>query len=426
MKNIYKIRLGAALFIFVMAILGILGVFYPVKIFDLQLVPVFQRVIIDFSIIGLVILIFLAGLTLIFGRIYCSLICPLGILQEIAGIIKGKIKKNNCPPGKNFPLKYFIAAAVWGIFAGGSAVAIRYIDPYSLFSSAFSGVAAGICLILVILAAVTWKNRIFCTNFCPAGTVLGLLAKISFNKIYMSQDCVSCGLCEKNCPAGAINAKEKAVDNEICLKCLKCVSICPKGAMKYGRKPASKAKFSPNRRKIIIAASALAIFGAMIKAGIELKDKIAEKIKDVILPPGAENKERFINSCLNCNLCVENCPNKIIQKADNEFGAVHLDYSKNPCKFDCKKCSEVCPSGAIRRISLDEKQKTRIAMAMISEEKCTKCGLCAQACPTHAIIKSEGKTPVLNAQKCIGCGACKHACNFGAIEIFPIREQRTL
>lgn len=426
MKNIYKIRLTAALLIFAMAIWGIFGLFYPVKIFDLQFLPVFQRVIIDFSIIGLVILLFLAGLTLVCGRIYCSLICPFGILQEIAGILKGKIKKNKFAPGKNFPLKYFVAAIVWGVLLGGSAAAIRFIEPYTLFGSAMSGAILGICAIVVVLAAVVWKNRIFCTNFCPVGTVLGLLAKISFNKIYMNPECVSCGMCEKNCPAGAINAKEKTVDNEICIKCLKCTAICPKGAMKYGHKPAEKVKFNAKRREIIIAASALAVFGAMIKAGIELKDKIAEKIKDVILPPGAGDKERFLNSCLNCNLCVENCPNKIIQKASSEYGAVQLDYSKNPCKFDCKKCSEVCPSGAIRRISLEEKQKTRITMAMINEEKCSKCGLCVSACPAHAIIKPDGKTPILNAQKCIGCGACKHACHFGAIEIFPIREQRTL
>ena len=142
MKNIYKIRLTAALLIFAMAILGIFGLFYPVKIFDLQFLPVFQRVIIDFSIIGLVILLFLAGLTLVCGRIYCSLICPFGILQEIAGILKGKIKKNKFAPGKNFPLKYFVAAIVWGVLLGGSAAAIRFIEPYTLFGSAqFSGFA---------------------------------------------------------------------------------------------------------------------------------------------------------------------------------------------------------------------------------------------------------------------------------------------
>ena len=88
----------------------------------------------------------------------------------------------------------------------------------------------------------------------------------------------------------------------------------------------------------------------------------------------------------------------------------------------CKYCLEVCPTGAIKRLSLREKQKTRIAMAMIKEDLCTKCGICEKACPYGAIIKSDGKT-IVNASKCIGCGACKAACRFNAIEIFAIKKQ---
>ena len=87
----------------------------------------------------------------------------------------------------------------------------------------------------------------------------------------------------------------------------------------------------------------------------------------------------------------------------------------------CKYCLEVCPTGAIKRLSLTEKQKTRIAMAMIKEDLCTKCGICEKACPYGAIIKSDGKT-IVNASKCIGCGACKAACRFNVIEIFAIKK----
>lgn len=232
-------------------------------------------------------------------------------------------------------------------------------------------------------------------------------------------------MCEKNCPSGCINSKEKTVDNETCVKCLKCLQVCPKGGMSLGKTPTSEVKFSPKRRQIIIGATALAVFGAMVKTGLVLKDKIVEKLKDIILPPGAVSKERFANKCYNCNLCVENCPNKILVKADENFPVVHIDYEKGFCKFDCTKCGEVCPTGAIKRLKLEEKQKTRIAMAMILDEKCTKCGLCKEACPTGAIMKIDGKT-ILNAQKCIGCGACKNACRSQAIEIFPIKEQKNI
>ena len=427
MKNrtLYKVRLTLAGIVFVLAILGICGVFYPVKIFDVQFLPLLQRVIIDFSVIALVLFILVAGLAFLGGRIYCSVICPFGIFQEIVWFVKRRFrKKSACQV--NFPLKYFVAAVVWGMLLGGTAFAMRYIEPYTLFGSAMTVSLTGLAAVVIVLAAVLWKDRVFCTNFCPVGTLLGLISKISLNKIYISDVCVSCGMCERNCQSGCINSKEKTVDNETCVKCLKCLDVCPKGGIKYGIEPKKDVKFSLKRRQMIIAGAAIALFGGMIKAGIELKDRIAEKIKEVILPPGAVNRERFLNKCLNCNLCVEHCPNKIIKKADADYGAVHLDYSKAECKFDCHECSKVCPSGAIKRISLEEKQKTRIAMAMINSDKCTQCGVCAEACPAHAIIKEDGKVPFLNAVKCIGCGACKKACHFGAIEIFGINEQKTL
>lgn len=426
MKNIYKIRFTLSLIIFILAATGIFGIFYGIKIFDLQFMPLLQRVIADFSVIALILFLIIAGLTFFCGRIYCSLFCPLGILQEITGFIKQKLIKKQCREQINFPLKYFIAAIVWGILLGGSTIAIKYIDPYTIFGSAMTGTIFGITAVVLVIIAVLLKDRIFCTNFCPVGTILGLISKISLNKIYISEVCVSCGQCERNCPSGCINSKEKKVDNETCIKCLKCLEVCPKGGIKFGIAPKKDVKFSIKRRQLIIAGTALALFGSMIKAGIEIKDKIVEKLKDVILPPGAVNKETFFNKCLNCNLCVENCPQKILVKANDEYGAVHIDYSKGVCDYNCHKCSEVCPSGAIKKLTLEEKQKTRIAMAMINEDKCSQCGECVKACPVHAIIKENGKPPVLNAMKCIGCGNCKKTCHFGAIEIFPIKEQKTL
>ena len=426
MKNIYKIRFTLSLIIFILAATGIFGIFYGIKIFDLQFMPLLQRVIADFFVIALILFLIIAGLTFFCGRIYCSLFCPLGILQEITGFIKQKLIKKQCREQINFPLKYFIAAIVWGILLGGSTIAIKYIDPYTIFGSAMTGTIFGITAVVLVIIAVLLKDRIFCTNFCPVGTILGLISKISLNKIYISEVCVSCGQCERNCPSGCINSKEKKVDNETCIKCLKCLEVCPKGGIKFGIAPKKDVKFSIKRRQLIIAGTALALFGSMIKAGIEIKDKIVEKLKDVILPPGAVNKETFFNKCLNCNLCVENCPQKILVKANDEYGAVHIDYSKGVCDYNCHKCSEVCPSGAIKKLTLEEKQKTRIAMAMINEDKCSQCGECVKACPVHAIIKENGKPPVLNALKCIGCGACKQACRTGAIEIFPIKEQKLL
>lgn len=422
MKHIYKIRFSIAIISLLLAIAGICGIFYFLKIFDIQFLPVLQRVFIDFSITALLLLLGIIILTLIFGRLYCSLLCPLGIIQEIAGNLFFRGKRKN-KYTKNYPIKYFIAAIALGILAGGSAIAIRYIEPYTYFGSAFTLSITGLSAVAVILILTFFKNRFFCTNICPAGTILGLISKFSFNKIYIDKEiCVSCGMCEKNCPSGCINSKEKNVDNETCVKCLKCLDLCPKNGIKYGQKPKEEIKFSPKRREIITGITAAAVFGAMIKVGLVVKDKIVEKFKDIILPPGAESEEKFANKCYNCNLCVENCPNKIIAKADDKFPTVHLDYSKGCCDKNCNKCGQVCPTGAIKRLSLEDKQKTRIAMAMIIEDKCVNCGHCIKACPYGAITKGENGI-IINASKCIGCGACKLKCRHDAIEIFAVKKQ---
>lgn len=427
MKNLFFIiRLSIALIIFILAIIAMAGLFYPVHIFDIQLTPVLQRVICDFSIIALVLFISVAVITLLFGRIYCSLICPMGIFQEIICLIKNK---NNNETGKSYPFKYFIAALTMGLLIGGSALFIRYIDPYTLFGSAATLSLTGIIAIIIIGVLTVFKNRLFCTDICPVGCILGLLAKVSLFKIYIEKDkCMSCSLCERSCPAGCIDSKEQTVRNETCIKCFKCLGKCYKNAIKYGIKPKEETKFNIKRRELIISASALIVFAGAIKYGLAEAGKAVKKFKDIILPPGAFNPQRMFNKCLNCNLCIEACPNKILTKVNDNFGAVHINYEQGEkyCKYDCNECSKVCPSGAIKRIPLEEKQHTRIAMAVINQDKCTGCGICNIECPAKAIYRDENGKSIINASKCIGCGACKKSCNFSSIEIFAIKEQKVI
>ncbi len=432
MKHAYKIRLLLAILVLAVAIAGICGVFYRVKLFDIQFLPVLQRVFTDFSIAALILLGTVILLTLLFGRFYCSTLCPFGIIQEIAALFffnkKRKNKRNSILTPKfipNYPVKYFIAAITLGVLIGGNAIVLRYIEPYTYFGSAFTFSAVGLVGITIILILTFFKNRFFCTNICPAGAVLGLISKISLNKIYIQKDsCISCGMCERNCPSGCINSKEKIVDNVTCVKCLKCLEVCPKSGMKFGIKPKEETKFSIKRRELITGVAAAAVFGAMIKAGLVIKDKIVEKFKDVILPPGAESEERLANKCYNCNLCVANCPSKIIVKADDEFPVVHLDYTKGCCDKNCNKCGQVCPTGAIKRLTLEEKQKTRIGMAMITDN-CVKCGLCIDACPYGAIHRVSDIITI-NASKCVGCGACRLVCKANAIEVFAVKKQNSI
>ncbi len=421
---LYKIRFSIAIIVFIIAILGILGIFYPLPFFDIQIAPLLQRAIVDFTVIGAVTLAIMLILTLLFGRMYCSLICPFGIFQELIALFRGE---GNEETRKNLPFKYFITAITFGAMLGGSALLIRHIEPYTYFGSAFTLSVIGIIAVIAVIVLTVFKNRYFCTNICPVGCILGLISKFSLLKIYIDEkECLSCTMCERNCPAGCIEVDEAKVDNETCVKCFKCLGECPKNAIKYGIKPKNEVKFSPKRRELITLGAALVVLGGAVKAGIEIGKTAAEKIKNIILPPGAENAQRMFNKCLNCNLCIKACPNKILTKADKDFGAVHIDYTKGEkhCKYDCKECSKVCPSGAIKKITLEEKQRTRIAMAVVNPEKCTHNGVCVEVCPAHAITK-EGNSPAkIDASKCIGCGKCKTVCTPGAIEIFAINEQQ--
>ena len=186
MKNVYKTRLIIAIIVLLLAILGIYGVFYSVKIFDIQILPLVQRVIVDFSIFALSLLIGIIILTVLFGRIYCSTICPLGIIQELTNILFWSKKRKN-KYIKSYPIKYFILAISLGILFGGSATFIRYIEPYSYFGSAFTFSIVGIIALLSIIILTFFKNRFFCTNICPVGTILGLISKFSRNKIYIEK-----------------------------------------------------------------------------------------------------------------------------------------------------------------------------------------------------------------------------------------------
>ncbi|MCI7420356.1 MAG: 4Fe-4S binding protein [Alphaproteobacteria bacterium] len=412
-------RAGFAVAAVVLIILAVWAPFYPLQIFDVQLTPLLQRIVTGFSVTALCLFSGLILLTLVFGRIYCSTLCPLGLYQEFLMLIFRRKRKNFVQ--KNYPYKYFLAALFFGILLGGSAYVARLSDPYTLFVSAGSGAWYGLGVLLCLALLVWFKGRFFCSNVCPVGTVLGLIAKFSLFKMYIKKDhCAACGLCASKCPTGSIDFKNHRINNETCIKCFNCLSGCRKNSLHYGLAPAEKVCFSPNRRKLLLGGAAMALFAVAVKDGKELVKIASAKVKKAILPAGAESAEKFSSRCLNCNLCVQSCPMKIIKKADKEHATVHIEYDGGYCDYNCCKCSQVCPSGALKRLTLAEKQKTQIALASTDEEICISCGFCAEVCPRQAITLKRGEFPKFNPDICIGCGKCKSVCPVKAISVKPL------
>ncbi|MBQ9688300.1 4Fe-4S binding protein, partial [bacterium] len=383
-----------------------------------QIAPLIQRTLFDFSVIALVELGLLLVGTLLFGRFYCSTLCPLGVLQEVEKYFLDEIGISPKTSKHSWGIKYIIAALSFGAVVGIGAVILKYVEPYTIFSGMLTN-GVGFITACVIFALVFFKNRFFCVNICPVGTFLGLISKFSVNKIYIDKEtCVGCNSCERMCPTGSISDKE--INNETCVRCLKCFDVCNKNAIKYGKQ--AEVKFNPKRREMIWGVAALALFAGAYAAGVRFSKDLSKKIRRVILPAGSTDAKTMENKCLNCNLCVESCPHNILQPASEEFPAVHINYArgKRHCKFDCKKCSEVCPSGAIKKLTIEEKQHTKIAMATILPH-CNGCRHCINSCPVNAISIDNHVAKI--DSKCIGCGKCVLSCRKGAIRIVAIPEQ---
>ena len=386
-------------------------------------------------------------LTLLFGRVYCSFLCPLGILQDIAGFIKRKFRKKHYYRfTKPFNwLRYIILGATTIVLVSGSMLMVNLLDPYSnfgrisvqLFRPAYIGLNnAGVkllgymdnyslyhvdiksfdiftfvfssVLLLTIIILVIKHGRLYCNTVCPVGTLLGLCSKGALFKLKIEEpECTGCGLCERVCKAECIDIENKKIDESRCIDCYNCIKACPSNTITYRfayrkNKPLPEMPADKNRRKLLagtfmyfLTVSGLAAFGQKIISP-QKKSKIPENKQNPVVPPGALSIEHFNNTCTACHLCVSACPTKVLQPSLFEYGISGImqpmmDYHTSFCNFECNQCTKVCPSGAILKISKAEKITLQIGIAKFIKKNCivftenTDCGACAEHCPTKAV-----------------------------------------
>ncbi len=407
----------AAIFMacFVLAFCATLGEF-PGMMMHLQFGPALLRTLASFSSGALATITVLLLLTLFFGRFYCAAFCPFGIIQDFFGWIS----RRRCGVLKNFrKTRYVVAGISFGMLLCGWSLPFLLLDPYSNSGRILRGFNLGGLTALVVIAGLAvWKKRLYCTTLCPVGTMLGLVSGQSLFRLTISDKCVKCNRCVDVCPAGCIDLKDGIIDSERCVRCLNCLSACRVGAVSFARRKQGNAAIDHSRRAFMMNGGALI---AGIAAGAILGKtgmmKLAEFCRrPKILPPGAEDMTRMTAKCTACQLCTANCPEKIIIPAESGYGPVSLDLSRGSCLYDCNLCSQLCPTGALRKLTLQDKQRTKIAEASFNPATCLvfqygeTCDKCAKACPTGAITLRKTGAPRLNTQLCIGCGACQYVC----------------
>lgn len=454
----------------------------------------------------------LVALTLLFGRVYCSVICPLGVMQDVVAWFGGRGKKRKYryaySPAKS-RLRYgvlilFAVALVAGI---GSVVAL--LAPYSAYgriatnlfaplwrwgnnllawfaerADSYAFYSAEVWLrslptfliaaaTFVVLAVLAWRNgRTYCNTICPVGTILGLFSRYSlFRPVIDTAKCNGCTLCSRRCKAACIDAKNHTIDYSRCVVCMDCIDTCTHGAISYRlRKKAAVVDnvaetssglavdgafgggADASRRHFLTGAALLA--GAVAAKAQEKKvdgglavilDKKVPHRTTPIVPPGAQGLWHMARHCTGCQLCVSACPNGVLRPSTDLRTLMQPEssYERGYCRPECTKCSEVCPAGAIHRITPEVKSAIQIGHAVWVRENCipltegVSCGNCARHCPTGAIqmVLSDAtdpeapKIPVVNEARCIGCGACENLCParpFSAIYVEGYRKHLTI
>ena len=414
-------------------------------------------------------------LTLTAGRVYCSTICPLGTLQDLFSFIQKRInKKNYFTKSKSYKiLRYSLLGLVIISFLAGGLSFINLLDPYSNFGRIITmilkpalislhnftssvliknkiylltpveiyGVKSYLLLFpIAFLSLVAYmslkKGRLYCNTVCPVGTLLGLLSKYSLFKIeIVKENCISCKLCERVCKGGCIDRTDKAADFERCVCCYNCLTVCPTNGIslkfRFNQTETNQVKETDyNKRKFIVNIFSFLIglsgFSfAQRKIVSKLPSKVLINKKFPVSPPGSLSLEHFTERCTACQLCVSSCPSQVIQPSFLEYGFLgmmqpRMDYNVSFCNYDCIICGQVCPSGAIMPIKLEKKKLTQLGKTKFIKENCivytekTDCGACWEHCPTKAVnmvpYTNNLLIPEVSEEYCIGCGACEFSC----------------
>jgi ferredoxin len=429
-------------------------------------------------------------LTLLLGRIYCSVICPLGIMQDIIARLNRK-KNRYSYSGEKRVLRYAVLVVFVVLLVVGLGAFAALLAPYSSYGRIAENLLRPVYLFgnnilasiaehfnsyafyhadlwikslptfiiaavsFVVIGYLAWRGgRTYCNTICPVGTVLSFFARFSLFKIYFDEDkCRKCSKCSKNCKASCIDYKNMTVDYSRCVTCGNCLEQCSFDALHFGMRAKKKVERGERNeertgkqgvdegKRAFLLGAALATTGAAIAqvkkktdGGLAvIEDKEAPNRTTPITPPGSYSAKNMAQHCTACQLCVSECPNEVLRPSTDLMTLMQptMSYERGYCRPECNRCSEVCPTGAIKPIKKEDKTSIQIGHAVWVKHQCipvmtdadkdqetVECGNCARHCPTGAILmvplreddEESPMVPTVNAAKCIGCGACENLC----------------
>lgn len=305
---------------------------------------------------------------------------------------------------------------------------LSFQQPYFI-QSAFIGF-----IFIVILGLNLVQKRFWCRNVCPLGALLGVLSKYSVLKRSVSEGCNECGACASVCQGNADPDKKDGWKNAECLYCWNCDDVCPQNAVSFGLSRGRKGTgIDIGRRRLV--ASMLSGVVAVPLIRVTPFSASNSLSPELIRPPGSLGEKEFLKRCVKCGECMKVCITNGLQPALLEAG---LEGLWSPllvprtgyCEYRCTLCGQVCPTGAIKKLQLQDKVNVKIGLAMIDKGRClpyahsTQCIVCEEVCPTpkkaiwfeEAVVKDRKgrevglRQPRVDLDLCIGCGICEAKC----------------
>lgn len=468
------------------------GIFFQFDPLIVFMISLSERIIVP----GVLLSLIMIAISLVLGRFFCGWVCPLGAMIDLAGGIKKRYPAEadifNRVARK---IKFYIlgltgAVAIAGIqviwifdpmVIMGRFVSLNLIPTITLaLDSAFifimrdlgvrgvvqdiyramkptilgvqahyfSNSAIILAFFLIVLSLSLIRKRFWCRAFCPLGAIYSLVSgKAILRRTY--DGCTSCGACKSECRMGAIRDDLSYARGE-CILCMDCVYNCPQRVTRFtlrigpGPKspPAGKGAGPVIPRGVSRKEFLFLLASSFLSLGFRFRNRtVRHEGRPVIRPPAAPEEEDFTDRCVRCGNCMKVCITNGLQPAFLESGlrgiwTPQLIPEIGYCEYQCTLCGHTCPTGAIPRLSVEQKKLARLGLAEIDRSICLpwaygkECIVCQEHCPVPdkaikiervVIDGAEIYRPHVDKHLCIGCGICQNKC-----PVRPVRAVRVI